>query len=222
MTPLVFLDTETTSLGPTRKVWEVGMIRRDEFGQRETSFMIKVSLDAADPVSLAVGRFYERHPQGIALSRASRRSNQPAPTQPTVNGYDAASRVAEWTHGAHIVGAVPNFDSEVLERFLRGHGLIPAWHYHLIDVKALAVGFLNGRRHRQNQIVDLYPLENNGDPAPGLVRWDTQAVDQPPWSSDGLSLECGVEPATEQERHTAMGDARWAMRLYDAITGAAS
>jgi hypothetical protein len=28
---------------------------------------------------------------------------------------------------------------------------------------------------------------------------------------------CGVKPPTEQERHTALGDTRWAMRLYDAV-----
>lgn len=40
-----------------------------------------------------------------------------------------------------------------------------------------------------------------------------------PWKSDDLSRACGVEPPTEDERHTALGDARWVMRLYDAITG---
>ena len=44
---------------------------------------------------------------------------------------DAAKVVAAWTHGAHIVGAVPNFDAEVLASLLRYNGLTPAWHYHL-------------------------------------------------------------------------------------------
>jgi hypothetical protein len=37
-----------------------------------------------------------------------------------------------------------------------------------------------------------------------------------------LSFAVGVEPPRVGERHTAMGDARWAMRLYDAITGVTS
>jgi hypothetical protein len=47
-------------------------------------------------------------------------------------------------------------------------------------------------------------------------------VDPPslPWDSDALSRLCGVDPPGEVERHTALGDARWAMRLYDAIVGA--
>jgi hypothetical protein len=32
----------------------------------------------------------------------------------------------------------------------------------------------------------------------------------------------GVESASEDERHTAMGDVRWVMRMYDAIMGSAS
>jgi hypothetical protein len=36
--------------------------------------------------------------------------------------------------------------------------------------------------------------------------------------SDALSRACGVEPPTT-ERHTAMGDVRWAIALYDAISG---
>lgn len=35
-----------------------------------------------------------------------------------------------------------------------------------------------------------------------------------------LARAVGVEPPTD-ERHTAMGDARWAMAVYDAITGGA-
>lgn len=31
----------------------------------------------------------------------------------------------------------------------------------------------------------------------------------------------GVQPPSEQDRHTALGDALWAQRLYDAITGGA-
>lgn len=44
----------------------------------------------------------------------------------------------------------------------------------------------------------------------------------PPWPSDELSRLCGVEPSGEHERHTALGDARWAMRRYDAIIGQGS
>lgn len=188
MTPLCFIDTETTGVHPNRQVWEIAMIRRDDMGERCLSMFVDVDLSEADPFGLSVGRFYERHPYGRLLSSsqgtqlfADRASTQSA----------AAERVATWTHGAHLVGAVPNFDAETLAALLRAHGLIPAWHYHLIDVEALAVGALAAGGREVG----------------------------PPWKSDELSRALGVEPASDEERHTALGDARWAMRLYDAIVG---
>ncbi|BDB62383.1 hypothetical protein [Rhodococcus sp. RDE2] len=44
----------------------------------------------------------------------------------------------------------------------------------------------------------------------------------PPWRSDDLSRACGVEPPTKDERHTALGDARWVKRWYDYILGSAA
>ncbi len=40
---------------------------------------------------------------------------------------------------------------------------------------------------------------------------------RPPWSSRELSAEIGVEPPGLEDRHTALGDARWAKRMYDAV-----
>lgn len=197
--PLVFLDTETDGVHPDRKAWEVAMVRRSEYGQFETQFFVDIDLMTADPFGLKVGRFYDRHPLGRQISAAS--SNDWS-TSEAWEGEDwqarvlpearAAMRIARWTHGAHIVGAVPNFDTETLAPLLRRHGLCPSWHYHLIDVEALAVGWL-------------------------AARGETPTL---PWKSDNVSGVCGVEPPSEEERHTAMGDALWAMRLYDRIVGA--
>ncbi len=38
----------------------------------------------------------------------------------------------------------------------------------------------------------------------------------PPWSSDGLARKVGVEP-DQFDRHNALGDARWARAIYDAV-----
>ena len=199
MTPLCFLDTETDGISPARKVYEVAMIRRDDQGQRETQFYVALDLSTADPFGLKVGGFYDRHPLGRYLTGAV----DFIPTTWDDPGYrdarNAAHEVARWTHGAHIVGAVPNFDAEVLANLLRSEGLTPAWHYHLIDVEAMAVGWLAGR-------------------GTGLSSPQDHVV-QPPWKSDDLSRACGVEPPTDDERHTALGDARWAMRWYDTLTG---
>ena len=196
--PLCFIDTETDGVHPDRKVWEVAMIRREGRHEHETAFFVEIDLSTADPFGLKVGRFYDRHPLGRYL--AGKGIDMPEPYDDSheyLSAAEAARVVARYTHGAHLVGAVPNFDAEVLARLLRDEFLTPAWHYHLVDVEALMVGALAGR-------------------GPANV---TKV--SPPWKSDNLSRAIGVEPPSEDERHTALGDARWAMRCYDAVMGGA-
>lgn len=208
--PIVFLDTETDGIHPYRKVWEVAMIRRHDGFEREIQFYVEIDLADADPFGLKVGRFYERHPLGCELSGAIAPRPRHIPegmtwarvSVPPESEAAAARLVAQWTHGAHIVGAVPNFDTEVLGRLLRDQGLTPAWHYHLIDVEALAVGYLAGRWAQaaaDGNATEPGPFD------PGL-----------PWDSDTLSAALDVSSPTD-DRHTALGDARWAQRIYDAV-----
>lgn len=190
--PIVFLDTETTGLHPNRRVWEVAAIRRDDQGDHERRFFVKnVDLSEADPYALKVGGFYDRHPQycpGDVLG------DVPGPLErQLLERYQAAQEVERITRGATIVGSVPSFDTEVLGKMLRSLNLTPAWHYHLVDIKALAAGWLLARG------VDPGPL---------------------PWSSDHLAELCGVEPASDEDRHTALGDTRWVRRWWDTITTA--
>lgn len=186
MTDLVFIDTETTSLRYDRHAWEVGLIRRPAEGmQTAHHYFIDVEdleLNEADLMSLKIGRFYERHPQmnlseNVALQ--------------VVKEKQALHEIEALTRGAHLVGAVVNFDAEVLGERMRWHGICPSWHYHLIDVEALAVGHL----------------------AWNLAQLDRVAL---PWKSDELSDALGVT-VHEEDRHTALGDARWAMDMYDAV-----
>lgn len=195
-TPIVAIDCETTGIHPGRRPWEIALIRRDDQGEREFVCQIAdVDLSEADPFGLKVGRFYDRHfryskiiPNNCKLMDESQ----------------AVYPVEQWTRGAHIVGCVPNFDTETLDAMLRRHKLIPAWHHHLIDVEAMAIGYLS---HKAQTNVAAFP-DMNWAPWPPL-----------PWKSEDISKAVGVEPPSEEERHTALGDARWAMRLYDAIVG---
>lgn len=172
MKPLLILDTETTSLRRNRRAWEVGMIRIDASGERELGVYVDdVDLSNADPMSLAIGRFYERHPAYAESSGLLRGVS-------TVEAA-VARLVEKETRGAMIVGAVPNFDTEVLGDMLYRHQLCPAWHYHLTDIETLVAGYLIGRGET--------PL---------------------PWRSEDLSRAVGVDPAGF-DRHTALGDCRW-------------
>lgn len=190
--PLCFADIESDGVHPGRRPWEIALIRRDDTGEHEVSFFVDIDLSTADPFGLRVGRFYERHPLGRVISGLDKLDPVAGWADPNFKHQDdAAHLVARMTHGAHLVGAVPNFDSEVFDRLLRTHGLAPSWHYHLIDVEALAVGYAAAK---------------------GILI-------PPPWKSDALMEAIGVEKPSEEERHTALGDARWAMRVYDAVMG---
>jgi hypothetical protein len=111
---------------------------------------------------------------------------------------DWAQEFAELTDGAHLVGAVISFDEERLRRLLRRHHACPTWHYHLIDVENLAVGWIAATGQRTCT-----------SPHPEI---------DPPWNSDVLSSAVGVD-VDQFDRHTALGDARWAKAIYDAVMG---
>lgn len=192
---LAFVDTETTGLDPDcHEVWEVGLILRDEEGvEFEHCWQLPVDLGRADAVALTVGRFYERR--------------QDRPTHPR----DFAAQFAEWTHGAHLVGAVPSFDAAFLSRLLRTYGACPGWHYHLIDVEALAAAHL---------ITAFAACQELGNPVADGPSQEEALLAYPPWKSNDLSRAVGVDPE-DFDRHTALGDARWAKAIYDRVMGPA-
>lgn len=103
---------------------------------------------------------------------------------------EAARNVYDWTAGAVIVGSNPQFDLHTLGRLLRAYGYAPAWHYRPLCVATLAAGYLGG-----------YSIAGGR------------------FSSYKVSRALGVEPPAPDVAHTAMGDAEWAMRLFDRITG---
>lgn len=133
-------------------------------------------------------------PTALRIGRYYERRPYAGDDQRFSDGADVAQVLAECLDGRHLVGAVPSFDAAFLERFLRRHGQCPTWHYHLICVEALAAGFLAAK---------------------GAV---PRAQAQPPWDSSALSELVGVNPG-QFDRHTALGDARWARAIYQAVMG---
>lgn len=198
--PTVFLDTETTGLSISDDIWEFAGIRREGDGSPDL------------PLHLFI-----EHDRGKAAELPEKfRSDYEARYEPehAVSHRDAARlihrhlrRGADGTR-AHVVGAVPNFDTERIAFMFAAYGLDIPWHHHLIDVENLAVGFLHGRAVGR---------------ADGLAG-SRSKVYRPdislPWSSDDLSEAVGVTPPTDT-RHTAMGDAEWVRAIYDRLTGGA-
>jgi hypothetical protein len=217
--PLVFLDTETTSTLPGRQAWEIGMIRRDTIGEKSCRMFVDVDLTDADPEALTIGHYYERHPNGRAVS------GLPDLGDEIYSPEDAALFVAHWTHDAAVViGCTVNFDTETLEPLLRRHDLDPGWDYHILDATTFAAGWIRGRQLAARFTASesgwyhvSVPLPRLGEPIDvDPAGWASLDV-RPPFKSRTIAAALGiVQPAEEQ--HTALGDARLAARLYDAVT----
>lgn len=189
MNDIVFLDTECLGLSIDSPIWELAAIRRD-----------------ADGTETQLHMFIQHHPRPWIddpklpdsfkddyRARYDERSSW--------SDDEAAWRLEEFMSGRpHVVGAVPNFDTErIAHQLLRPNDIHEPWHYHLIDVENLSVGYLAGRAAC-------------GDFDAGLAMPDL------PWDSNALSRAVGVDP-DEFERHTAMGDVLWVKAQYDAVTG---
>jgi hypothetical protein len=98
-----------------------------------------------------------------------------------------AAEFAALTAGCHLLGAVPSFDEERLRRQL----LLPQ-------------GVTPAWHYH---LIDVETL------VVGALM-DRGVELELPWDSDELSRLVGVEP---EERHTALGDAIWALRMYQAL-----
>jgi hypothetical protein len=218
MSSICFIDTETTGLDPVRHgIWEVALITPDSC---EHVWQFPVDEMAADPIALNIGRYWERRwPDDCEVTAldaiydahkpTSRRKNFPGQGRAITPTTTWCRHFRDLTAGLHLAGAVVSFDEERLRRLLRRNGVLHRWHYHLIDVEALAAGYLSGLATASREL---------GDPkADGPTDEEIRLI-QPPWKSDGLSAALGVDPE-DFERHTALGDAKWARAIWDAVTG---
>lgn len=197
---IVFLDTETLGLDIDAPIWEIAAIRRDD-SDRDTALHLFVR-HYADP-------WLDGFPEQFAADYRSRYVKAEA-----VHPLEAAEAIAAFMHDRpHIVGAVPDFDTtRIRHQLLRPNRIADPWHYHLIDVENLVVGWLHGVAARA---IDEARMRGE-EPLPGLV--DRPG---PPYKSDELSRAVGVNP-DDFERHTALGDALWVRAQYDAVMGGAS
>ena len=216
MTGLAFTDTETITLDPGPDViWEIGLITRDDGkADQEWQFQVKPNMGRAHPEALKVSRFDER----FRLGRGEQAAGWSPPAlavpdfPPARLTYGAvATTLRALLAGRHVVGAVPNFDTERLALFLRKQAAADPgdpgpyrdpWHYHLIDVENLAAGYLAAKRAGLAGL----GLDADFDPAP-------------PWDSDALTKALGLDPVPDDQRHTALGDCRWARAIYDLVMG---
>lgn len=138
----MFFDLETTSADWFREIWNVGVILRTADGtvvDRSELIISDVDLTYANPYALDIGHFWQRHPG---------HGGDPGDAE-VVTAAEAAERIEHWTRRVdgqrpHVVGCVPNFDTEVSQHLLRRYNRLWDAHYHLLDVENMALGFLLG------------------------------------------------------------------------------
>lgn len=188
--PLAFLDTETTGLDPfVHDPWEIAVIFREGDLDTEHTFRIEPDLTNADPKALDINRYYER---------TSADGWQWEDRQKT------AARLYGLLNGVVLVGSNPSFDAEMLTHlFGRYYAEPKPWLYRTVDIATLAAGYRYGQGKSGAY---------GGDFA---FQADYPQV---PYKSYELSRAVGVEPPAKDVAHTALGDARWAKAVYDAVT----
>ncbi len=197
MSAIVFLDTETTGLDVGLRfgseIWEFAAIRREPDGT-ETEWTTFVDHEDDGATSL---------PEPFASDYTARYDPLKSLTHEDFRRWSEPLFAGR----PHIVGAVPDFDAAGLRQVLAITRTQSPWHYHLIDIGALAIGYLRGK------------LASDG-PTWGYMHASSVAdvVHALPWDSNELSRAVGVEPK-DFARHTAMGDVLWAKAIYDAVMG---
>lgn len=212
MARIVFEDSEFTSLVPPyrpggSRLWEVGLIVRDDLSPGMTTtggrtweeksyrwLVSDVDLSDADPKSLEIGRFHQRHPM------FSGRAGSPAGCIPE---EDVARNIAKiLTPGCTLIGAAPQGDVDHLRDLLYRHRLPWVAHHHVIDIESWAVGWLNGQASTSDWRAE-------GRQLPGL-----------PWKYRDVLAALGIVQDDDQQ-HTALGDAQIVRQVWDLTTGGA-
>jgi hypothetical protein len=212
---LAFVDTECTGLSLDDDIWEFAAIPRDRDGAESTCHMFiehdpRRCARLPDPFLSDHRRRFPRDCAAGWYSHQDVRSRGEAAA--TIAALMPAS--VPMKDRPHIVGAVPSFDAERMALLLNRFGLEPGWHYHLIDVETLAVGYVHGVERQAADTLNGRSLPHDAlDQLPGMLT----AL---PWDSEALSRAVGVDP-DDYDRHTALGDARWARDIYYAVTGGA-
>ena len=208
--PLAFIDTETTGLDPRKHdVWEIAAIlRRPNYEDHEYLFQIRTSLSGADPKALEINRHGER----FAVPDGEFAAQLPTARWTTITPHTESTLLHTLLgilDDAMLVGSNPAFDDRFLTKLMQDAGAAPTWHYRTVDIAGMAVGHLYGQA---------YTLTKQNCDAEYYDRADRLLADG--WKSYELSRLMGIEPPTSDVAHTALGDARWARDVFDAITKA--
>jgi hypothetical protein len=209
---LAFLDLETTSLDERLgDLWEIGLIMRDLRQPIRTDveywWQIRPDLTLADPNALKVGRYHERCRVRSSRIGAGRRL---APAinlrSPWIHQYTGeapaegdwymednaagiAATLARELDSATIVANNPAFDRKFLDKFLRVNGQILTADHRMIDIRALLIGYIDGRLSAYDGKVD---EAFEAEAVPYVDDWLGGYMDSPSWEIIGIAQDPGA------------------------------
>lgn len=186
--PYAFVDIESTRADHAKRIWELALIVDRHNGKPvECEWLIESS-------SLDLGN---ADPKALEVGGFYQRHPQAARgfihTGDLYPEYVALAEFEHLTRHAVLFANNTPFDTSGLDTRMRAVNILPSWHYKPKDVIDMAHGWLLGR---------------------GI---EVPAKDDGTWSSEAISLACGVDPA-DYDRHTALGDCRWIRALFLTIT----
>ncbi|MDL5205080.1 hypothetical protein [Streptomyces sp. ALI-76-A] len=200
---IAFVDCETTHLdAEIGEAWEVAVIlREDEDPTTDTEYVWEFAIDPdlADPESLRIGRWHERRQLPARVSQAAFTGSIPAVP---MSRDDAVKAILTILRGTVLVGSNPGFDDRFLRKLLGPGGV--QWHYRPVDIATLVAGSRLGMAN----VIRRFGGRPGKNDVPEL-----------PFSSREMSRFVGVEPPVTGAAHTALGDARWARDVFDAVWG---
>jgi hypothetical protein len=186
--PIAFIDCETTHLSAEiGEAWEVAVILRED-GDPTTDTEYVWQIR----LDLTTA-----DPEALRIGRHEERFAIPDGAEAAFTGYGA-------------VDPVPMSRAEVVEaivRILRGAVLVgsnPAFDERFLR-KLVGPGCAQWH-YRPYDIVQL-----------AAAKIGAQAAGPLPWRTHVLSRAVGVEPPTAEAAHTALGDARWARDVHNAV-----
>lgn len=189
--PICAIDTETTGLHWEREAWEVALIRRDTGGTTELSFFLPVNAERADPRALGVGGYYRRHPEGRWVTDTS-------VDESDTRGVSEAA--APTPDGDTYLW--PGHAARVIQRMTHGATLVgaqPQFDAHTFERLLRSTGLTPSWHYRLRDVESMVAGRLGRDPG-GLIT---------------CFHELDIEPPTDL--HTALGDARAALELYDVL-----
>ncbi len=214
--PIVCIDTETFGLRRnTQPIWEVAAIWPDggqnlwqlDWSHRgEQPELLQDILADAHPFALEMNGYLGRFGVDPKLDDVSYRVCTPFEF---LAQFSMQLKVVEADMGAkvHLAGAVVSFDEERIRELYDVHTSTPEgedidypWHYHLIDVESM--------------LLDRYAQLSQ------TLHGDVLTDDMPltfPYKAVDLAEKFGIEVTPDEERHTALGDARWVKRVLEAL-----